>query len=166
MYNNEINSAYNYPCIIDSLLNYCPRLYDGINYEVISKEDLINSKEFCTKSIDDFYKHTLFSESYLMTHNNNKYLILVGQPAGATGLGTDYWYYECYPVREEVPVLDFSSLIKTPYSLFFDKEVFCLSHIEVTKEFVDEDAWSINTAIITNDKRMHAFIIPPLKKQK
>lgn len=95
-------------------------------YFIISKEELLQNsvlkeKDYF-KSIEKFYQDTFFSESYILEQHDVQYLILIGQSRGATGIGVDYWSYECYGLNDENKIIRFSSLSKTPYSVFFDNE--------------------------------------------
>ncbi|WP_374175204.1 hypothetical protein [Flavobacterium tructae] len=94
------------------------------HYFIILKDELlqnsvIKDKDYFT-SIQKFYQDTFFSESYILEKHNVQYLILIGQSHGATGIGVEYWNYECYVLSDENKIIRFSSLAKTPYSIFFD----------------------------------------------
>lgn len=72
-------------------------------------------------SILKFYEYTNFNEEYVLENSDKKYLILIGKARGATGIGVDYWSYEFYSLDEDIKILEFASLAKTPHSIFFNK---------------------------------------------
>ncbi|RUT69476.1 hypothetical protein D0817_14940 [Flavobacterium cupreum] len=95
--------------------------YFRIMKDELLQNSIIKEKDYF-KSIEKFYQDTFFSESYILEKHNIQYLILIGQSHGATGIGVDYWNYECYILSDGNKIIRFSSLAKTPYSVLFDNE--------------------------------------------
>lgn len=98
---------------------------DSYYFRIVKDELLQNSiikEKYYFKSIKKFYQDTFFSESYILEKHDMQYLILIGQSRGSTGIGVEYWNYECYILSDENKIIRFSSLAKTPYSILFDNE--------------------------------------------
>ena len=97
---------------------------DEIIYDEIAKDDLLNDKkiESLADQVNEFYEFTFFTVAYKLKYKNQQYLIMIGQAAGATGLGVDYWNYRLYSLDSDVVIPEFSSLVKTPLSFFFNNK--------------------------------------------
>jgi hypothetical protein len=78
---------------------------------------------FYSKSIKEFYEHARFIKAYLLKKESEKYLILIGQAKGATGIGVDNWSYRYYCLTEKSDFVEFYSISKTPFSFFLNKEL-------------------------------------------
>ncbi len=93
--------------------------YFRIQKDELLENTVVRKKDYF-KNIEKFYQNTFFSESYILEKKEIQYLILIGQSQGATGIGVEYWNYECYVLSDENKIIRFSSLSKNPYSIFFD----------------------------------------------
>lgn len=121
---NNIEDSYCFKSIQQILkVNTIEKQNKDIHYFRTNKNELFNNPSIKEKaffeSIKSFYENTLFSESYILEKNHEQYLIFIGQSGGATGIGVNYWNYECYNLKNNNSIR-FSSLSKTPYCIFFD----------------------------------------------
>lgn len=123
LYTEEKSYKYCFNNIFDSL-NKNEYIYNIKYYKIIDKESLKNfsKNKYYLKSIENFYEYNSFIENYFFEHSNKKYLILIGQAKGATGIGVNYWNYECILLTVESDIIKFSSLSKTPLSIFLNDE--------------------------------------------
>ncbi|MFV0530507.1 MAG: hypothetical protein ACK5MD_03625 [Flavobacteriales bacterium] len=114
------NDNYCFNTISDSL-NKKGALNRNKYYEIKNNASLDNfyKNNYYDELIKNFYQYNSFVERYILENFNRKYLILIGQAKGATGIGIDYWNYECFLLTKKSDVIKFSSLSKTPLSLFF-----------------------------------------------
>lgn len=135
LYTSEKNDKYCLKTILDSLNEH--KYLDSNKYYNVNKKESIDNfyeKDYYSKSIDDFYLYNSFVEIYLLENLNAKYLILIGQARGATGIGVDYWNYECLLLTEKSNIIKFSSLSKSPFSIYFnEKEELC--YLEVLDNY-------------------------------
>jgi hypothetical protein len=118
---NKENFKYCFSIILDSLNTKEP--LDNNKYLEISESTSLYKlykNHYYDKIIEDFNKYHFFTEKYILENSNTKYLILIGQTKGATGIGVNYWNYECFPLNKKDMVIKFSSLSKTPLSIFFN----------------------------------------------
>jgi hypothetical protein len=121
IYTEEKNDKYCFNNIFDSLNKN--EYLDNIRYYKISdKKSLKNffKDKYYLKSIENFYEYNSFIENYFFEHSNKKYLILIGQAKGATGIGVNYWNYECILLTERSDIIKFSSLSRTPFSIYLN----------------------------------------------
>lgn len=125
---SSMEDEYCFKIIQDSLKTGQSSIYknDSNCFRIVEDELLkhatIKEKGYFS-SVEKFYQNTFFSESYVLEKKGIQYLILIGQSKGATGIGVNYWNYECYVLNHKNNIIRFSSLAKTPYSIFFDKGI-------------------------------------------
>jgi hypothetical protein len=135
---NRVNERYCFMEIKDTLAksnNYEAGLGNS-DYITIEKTDLLKMlqpREGYLKSVNDFFDFSIDVEIYLMENGKRSYIILIGKAVGATGIGVDYWNYQCYPIEGDT-VIEFSSLVKTPYSLYIDSNG-KINHIEIEDNY-------------------------------
>ena len=135
-----INERYCFGAMRDTLNkfnNYDAELRNS-NYHYIKKVDLLklirSEKKVYLEQINSFFDFSSDVETYLIENKESRFLILVGGAIGATGIGVAYWNYQIYSLDKSKPVVEFSSLIKTPYSSYVDtKGRAC--HIEVDDDY-------------------------------
>lgn len=120
--------------IMNKLQNQISTLEFDSSYSALSKKDCLNLPWINNEHIYEFYEVTLSTKAYKLKLNNKQYLILFGQPAGATGMGVDYKEYECYEYGNDKPTLEFSSLYAGPFAIFYNKEQNNIGYWELTKE--------------------------------
>jgi hypothetical protein len=107
--------------------------YNRINKNVLFK--LVQSENNNYKEqISNFFEGSDNVETYLLGNEENRSLILIGKALGATGIGVGYWNYQYYPLNKNEPVIEFSSIIKTPYSFYIDKKG-AIKHIEIEDDY-------------------------------
>lgn len=140
--------------------------YDSI-YCSLSKKEVLNLDWINKEQIEELYEFTLFTEAYKLKLNDRQYLIIQGEPAGATGIGVDYKQYECFEFGNDKPIFEFSSLYGGPFSLFYNKELNNVGYWELTKERpplpdtveVDPYVYVIMQSAYTNGNCIHQKII-------
>ena len=131
---NHLDSEWDTVKIAEKLQERFPNLCFDHSFRILSKKDCLKLKWMKEGRVEEFYEFTFFTEAFQLQLGNKNYLILLGQAAGATGIGADYREYECYEYGNETPVLKFSSLISTPFAMFFDKETKKIGYWDITKE--------------------------------
>lgn len=123
---DSINKKYCFDAVKDSLIesNVVKLSKQLTTYDKFDKDVLLNDKrlQHLFRAIEEFDEITVFSGFYLMRHSSSEYLIMIGQAAGATGIGVDYWNYRCYALESDLIITDFHSLVKTPFSFYSDNQ--------------------------------------------
>ncbi|MGE9310815.1 hypothetical protein ACLOAU_04195 [Niabella sp. CJ426] len=105
---------------LNRLINYKTVLANSTYYN-IDKEGgslLLKENKELKEQFNEFFDQNIEVEPFLIKTKNNRILLLIGKAAGATGIGVNYWNYKGYSIDVGSPILDFSSLLKTPYSLY------------------------------------------------
>lgn len=120
--------------IAEKLQKRYPNLCFDHSFRTLTKKDCLKLKWMKEDRVEEFYEFTVFTEAFQLQFENKYYLILLGQAAGATGIGVGYREYECYEYGNETPILKFFSLISTPFAVFFDKETNKIGYWDITKE--------------------------------
>ena len=93
---NHLDSEWDTVQITESLHKRFPNLGFDSSFRVLSKKDCLELKWMKEDRVEEFYEFTEFTEAFQLQFGNKYYLILLGQAAGATGIGADYREYECY----------------------------------------------------------------------
>ncbi|WP_448607151.1 hypothetical protein [Paenimyroides ceti] len=121
-YSSIKNDNYCFNDVFDSLYNE-KLLNDNRYFKIVndSLSDFYKKTEY-TELIQQFCEYTFLNEAYVLKSGVNNYLVLIGKSRGATGIGVDYWNYQCYSLEKKSKAIEFSSLSKTPKSIFFSKE--------------------------------------------
>lgn len=153
--------------LADVIKKYYPNLSFDSEYLSLSKDECIELKWMEKDHIEEFYEFTIFTKAYKLKLNGKQYLVLLGQPAGATGIGVDYKEYECYEFYHKKPILEFSSLQDSPFSLFYNQENDNIGYWALTKEqkfnrdstYTEIDDYNIVLSVYTNKKRIFSKII-------
>lgn len=172
--NQTIEESDQYACRKISLLQIINKLQKHIlyiefdsSYSVLSKNDCMNLNWINRDHITEFYEFTNFTEAYRLKLNDRQYLILMGQPAGATGIGTDYYEYKCYEYCRDTPIFVFSSLYAGPFAIFYNKEKNNIGYWELAKEFSigadsvcsDPSEYEISLSVFTKDSCIYKDLI-------
>lgn len=152
---------------IDFLKKKFPGFSFDSEYHPMSKDECLKLKWIEKKHIEDFYEFTAFTKTYKLKLNNKYYLILSGQPAGATGIGVDYKEYECYEFNNSKPILEFSSLQDSPFSVFYNREKENIGYWTLTKEhrlnsdstYTEIEEYNIVLSVYTNKKCLFSTTI-------
>ena len=131
---NHLDSDWDTVQIAEKLQKKYPNLCFDHSFRTLTKKDCLKLKWMKEDRVEEFYEFTFFTEAFQLKLGNKDYLILLGQAAGATGIGADYREYECYEYGNKTPVLKFFSLISTPFAVFFDKETNKIGYWDITKE--------------------------------
>lgn len=103
--------------------------YSSINRHILFKLLRSERKDYL-ESVFHFFEGSKNVEAYLMGDLENRSIILIGKALGATGIGVEYWNYQFYQLTKNEPVIEFSSLIKSPYSVYIDS-IGELKHLEI-----------------------------------
>lgn len=121
-YDKLQDDNYCFNSVFDSLYN--DKVLDYNEYFKIINDSLdeFYKKTDYTELVQQFYEYTFLNEAYVLRGREHKYLVVIGKSRGATGIGVDYWNYQCYSLEKKSKVIKFASLSKTPRSIFFDKE--------------------------------------------
>ncbi len=133
----------------------------------ISKVECLKLEWIDKKHIEEFYEVTTFTEAYKLSLNQKHYLLLFGQPAGATGIGVDYKEYECYEYGHKEAILEFSSLHGSPCSVFYNIDNGQIGYWELSKEqrvnkdstCTEIDDYDIKLSVYTNKKCIHSELL-------
>lgn len=141
--------------ILFDSLKFSPS-YQGY-YSVCDKGETLLDKE----EINIFCSFTEKVSFYKFSANNEHYIIAIGKALEATGIGVDYWSYLCYDINQDKVILEFPSLINTPYSIFL-KEDGTICHVEVddnyprpaSGEVPELDHYPVFVALFEGDKEM------------
>lgn len=131
---NHLDSEWDTVQIAEKLQKRFPDLCFDHSFRTLTKKDCLKLKWMKEDRVEEFYEFTDFTEAFQLKLGDKDYLILLGQAAGATGIGADYREYECYEYGNKTPVLKFFSLISTPFAVFFDKETNKIGYWDITKE--------------------------------
>lgn len=137
---NGANNQYCFDEIKDTLtkINDYKNMLKKCNYNLISRthmfELLSSPNETYQERINKFYEESDSVEAFTMNNNGSLALILIGKALGATGIGVDYWNYQYYSLDKSDLAFEFSSLIRTPYSVYLDTNGE-ISHIEIEDDF-------------------------------
>lgn len=132
---DSINKRYCFAQIRDSLIKsdvITLAKEEQITYKKVDKAKLLKDRRIkhLSDEVTEFYEFTVFTDSYIMKYQNEELLIMIGQAAGATGIGVDYWNYRCYSLNSDLVIPEFASLVKTPFSVFIDSEGE-IGHLEI-----------------------------------
>lgn len=132
---DSINKRYCFSQIRDSLIkSNVLNLAKGeqTTYKKADNVKLLKDRRVkrLSDEVTEFYEFTFFTDSYIMKYQNEELLIMIGQAAGATGIGVDYWNYRCYSLNSDLVIPEFVSLVKTPFSVFIDSEGE-IGHLEI-----------------------------------
>lgn len=131
---NHLPSQWDHVKIAEKLQKRFLDLCFDHSFRILSKKDCLELKWMKEGRVEEFYEFTVFTEAFQLKFRDKDYLILLGQAAGATGIGVGYREYECYEYGNETPVLEFSSLISTPLAVFFDNKTNKIGYWDITKE--------------------------------
>lgn len=131
---NHLDSDWDTVQIAEKLQKKYPNLCFDHSFRTLSKKDCLKLKWMKEDRVEEFYEFTRYTEAFQLKFGDKDYLILLGQAAGATGTGVDYREYECYEYGNKTPILEFFSLISTPFAVFFDKETNKIGYWDITKE--------------------------------
>lgn len=143
----------------DSINKYMCCSYEGISYKKTNRKKSIEYKLSKTR-INKFYEYNVGVEAYKLKFENEDILIILGKAAGATGLGVDYWWYECYSKEQQEPIAEFMSLVRSPFSVYWDKKTNSIGYIEVTKDESYDNTKEFLVTIYNNGKLFFGFKLP------
>ena len=121
---------------LDSKIGY-KLLLKNSSYNRTDKENLLKvlkSNNQSKEHVNKFFEGSHNVETFLVKNKRKEIILLVGKANGATGIGVDYWNYQNIFVEEDEPMLEFSSLIKTPHSIFINNTG-SISHIDVDDNY-------------------------------
>ncbi len=98
----------------------------SIHYYKTDREKIFNNYNIKNRSylkkIKEFYDYSISVSSYVMECRGEEFLLIIGTPAGATGIGSDYWNYQCYSLSSKNEIIEFSSLSNTPISVYLNNK--------------------------------------------
>lgn len=122
---------------LEKVTNYNVLLKNSI-YSRIGKESALRLLKKNNKAIRDkfaaFFDQNDNVESFVVEYNSKKVIILIGKALGASGIGVDYWNYKVFSIGNDNIIIEFSSLIKTPYSLYLDYDK-NINYFEVENDY-------------------------------
>jgi hypothetical protein len=135
-----VDNTYCFEKIKDSIKEI--ELFDISNdckYYKLDKKNIFSNKRIIdfnyVNEIESFIEFNSYVSFYLLKRQNHEILILIGQAAGATGIGVDYNAFECYPMTSEDNVLKFLSLSKSPFSVYINHENE-LCYVEISDNYL------------------------------
>jgi hypothetical protein len=86
------------------------------------------------EQVNKFFEGSHNVETFLVKNKSKEIILLIGKANRATGIGVDYWNYQAFSTEVNEPMLEFPSLIKTPYAIFLNNNG-KIGHYQVEDEY-------------------------------